>query len=52
LGLYYLDTADLYAQPSPQQVCERVQMILAAMGRLTERGGRRPLPPPAVRDDD
>jgi hypothetical protein len=51
-GLYYLDAADFYAQPSPEQASERVQMLLAAMGTLTKRGDRRPLPPPTVSDDE
>jgi hypothetical protein len=51
-GLYYLDAADFYAQPSPEQMSERVRMLLAAMGTLTERGGRRPPPPAAVCDDE
>ncbi len=46
-GLYYLDAADFYAEPSPEQVSERVELLLAAMGTLGGRRGTRP-PPPAT----
>ena len=37
LGLYFLDAADFYAAPSPATTCERITLLLAAMGRLSER---------------
>ena len=40
LGLYFLDAADFYAPPSPGATCERIVLILAAMGRLSERTNR------------
>ena len=40
LGLYFLDAADFYAPPSPATTCERIVLLLAAMGRLSERTNR------------
>ena len=40
LGLYFLDAADFYAPPSPAVTCERIVLLLAAMGRLSERTNR------------
>ena len=40
LGLYFLDAADFYAPPSPAATCERITLLLAAMGRLSERTNR------------
>jgi hypothetical protein len=37
LGLYFLDAADFYATPSPAATWERTVLLLAAMGRLSER---------------
>lgn len=36
-GLYFLDAADFYAEPTLEQVSERVQMLLQAMAQLPER---------------
>ena len=40
LGLYFLDAADFYAPPSPATTGERITLLLAAMGRLSERTNR------------
>ena len=40
LGLYFLDAADFYAAPSPATTGERIVLLLAAMGRLSERTNR------------
>ena len=40
LGLYFLDAADFYAPPSPAAIGERIVLLLAAMGRLSERTNR------------
>ena len=40
LGLYFLDAADFYAPPSPATTGERITLLLAAMGRLSERTHR------------
>ena len=40
LGLYFLDAADFYAPPSPATTWERIPLLLAAMGRLSERTNR------------
>ena len=40
LGLHFLDAADFYARPSPAATCERIVLLLAAMGRLSERTNR------------
>ena len=40
LGLYFLDAADFYAPPSPAVTGKRITLLLAAMGRLSERTNR------------
>ena len=40
LGLYFLDAADFYAPPSPAATSTRTALLLAAMGRLSERTNR------------
>jgi hypothetical protein len=36
-GLYFLDAADFYAEPSPEVVSERIAVLREAMATLTER---------------
>ena len=36
-GLYFLDAADFYAEPTPAQASERIAMLLAAVGAVSER---------------
>jgi hypothetical protein len=40
LGLHLLDVADFYASPSPATTCERITLLRAAMGRLSEEANR------------
>jgi hypothetical protein len=40
LGAYFLTAADFYAPPSPATTWERITLLLAAMGRLSERTNR------------
>ena len=40
LGAYFLTAADFYAPPSPAATSTRITLLLAAMGRLSERTNR------------
>jgi hypothetical protein len=36
-GLYFLDAADSYAEPDPEQAGERISLLLGAMEAVAER---------------
>lgn len=36
-GLYFLDAADTYAEPSPEQASDRISMLLGVIGAVSER---------------
>lgn len=40
-GLYFLDAADFYAEPSPGVAAERTAVLLGAMDKLSERTEQR-----------
>jgi hypothetical protein len=40
-GIYFLDAADFYAEPTPATVTARIYLLDAAMDKLSERTEQR-----------